>query len=151
MKARARKTILMRPWIPPVERLTSLMRKRPMCMCHSNAYLRWWNFFVALLSLSLSLLLFVLLFSFIILPFFTANPSKRQDDVPFYQNDPKMPIFRRGKYSPKYCDYFSMLVDIPDLGRAGTKLPALVEDNLSFIISLKDVPLSDITCNGHGE
>ena len=43
-----------------------------------------------------------------------------------------------------------MLVDIPDLGRAGTKLPALVEENLSFIISLKEVPLSDITCNGHG-
>ena len=71
--------------------------------------------------------------------------------IEYYKEDKSTPIFRKGKCSAVYADYFKYLVDRPPMERVCTHLPALVEDNLSFIISVKptDVPFSDMSCDGH--
>ena len=59
-----------------------------------------------------------------------------------------MPIYKSGKYTSKYSEYFNILVDSPNVNTACKTIPLL--ENLSFVISIKDVPLSGITCDGHG-
>ncbi|KXJ13695.1 Retrovirus-related Pol polyprotein from transposon 297 [Exaiptasia diaphana] len=81
-----------------------------------------------------------------------CSSNEDQGEARFYQDDPCMPIFKHGRYSPVYADFFKTLVDKPNMKLVCTKLPPLVEDNLSFLISTKSsdgVPLSDIGYDGH--
>ena len=82
-----------------------------------------------------------------------SGHSSDADDktVKYYNDNPSIPIFISGKYSPTSSNFFDLLVDSPNLKLVCTKLPSFAEDNLAFVISCKqsDVPLSDISCDGH--
>lgn len=78
----------------------------------------------------------------------TVSESKQ---LYYYKENSRIPIFRSGKCSLSFSDFFDILVDRPDFNIVATELPSLVESNLSFAISVdpSDVPLSDINCDGH--
>ncbi|CAB3980033.1 Hypothetical predicted protein [Paramuricea clavata] len=82
-----------------------------------------------------------------------SDHSSDVDDktVKYYDDNPNIPIFISGKYSPTSSSFFDVLVDSPNLKLVCTKLPSFAEDNLAFVISCKQshVPLSDISCDGH--
>ena len=47
--------------------------------------------------------------------------------------------------------FFDILVDSPDMNFVCTELPSLVEQNQTFVVSVKesDVPISDLPCDGN--
>ena len=83
-----------------------------------------------------------------------SDDSNSADDSKidrYYQSNPKIPIFRTGKYSTTYSMFFDILVDSPNMKMVCTELPSLVEQNQTFVASVNesDVPISDISCDGH--
>ena len=68
-----------------------------------------------------------------------SGHSSDADDktVKYYNDNPSIPIFISGKYSPTSSNFFDLLVDSPNLKLVCTKLPSFAEDNLAFVISCK--------------
>ena len=77
-----------------------------------------------------------------------SDHSSDVDDktVKYYEDNPNIPIFISGKYSPTSSSFFDLLVDSPNLKLVCTKLPSFTEDNLA---KQSGVPVSDISCDGH--
>jgi hypothetical protein len=65
-----------------------------------------------------------------------------------------MPIFKREKKaSYRFNDFFRILVDdMPSSSKFCREVPPLVEENVSFLLSISsgDIERTDVNCDGHG-
>jgi len=64
--------------------------------------------------------------------------NENDQELDFFNDYESLPIFKKGTYLPTYADYFRDLHTNPPESRCVcTELPPLVEDNLSFVVSIK--------------